>query len=791
MASVTQSGAILDPSASAAIHPQTQHEHVRNILGNRGRGGPRGSHNNDSARGGGRRGGRGTRRHPPDGDPNQRAKGFSNSVNPSAPPLPPPPGLGRGGSFGGRLIKDAETKDGEEGQELEDIEAEVCFICASPVVHNSVAPCNHRTCHICALKLRALYKTRACAHCRTEAKFVVFTDDPTKRHEDFVENDFQTIDEVLGIKYEQKEIYNDTVLLLRYNCPDDSCDIACWGWPDLHRHVKSTHHKVLCDLCTRNKKVFTHEHELFTQQELRKHEKFGDDNPGAVDQSGFKGHPECGFCRQRFYGDDELYTHCRDKHEKCHICDRRNPARQQQYYVDYNSLEEHFRKDHFLCADKECMDKKFVVFDSEMDLKAHQLEAHPNGLTKGRDARRVDISTFEYRTPHQDDRGGRRDRDGRDGRGRGRGRDPNTEALPHSTGQPLRRDEFAYQRQVAIQTAQSATTRIFDGQLTSTVPRGQTTTNSSFPAIDSLHLNSSANDVPASPQSTPTLTPHEQARRAQHNAVMDRASAMLKHDSTKISDFRSSVSSYRASSITASQLIDSFFSYFDVPSTDLAKLIKELADIYENEAKRNGLLKAWNDWRAINEDYPSLPGPSGVLPGSSAAVARSGDRRVLTLKSSTLKSSTAQSSHSGSWGNVTNADPFPSMPVSSANRAGAGRVGVAPSSSRPLPAPSQPTSKPPGSGNSNGASAVSFPALPAAPKPNTLIAGLTRGTVRWDDGRSSTAPTNPWRAANGTGGSGSTTPVNAATAAGGALNEEAESSKKGNKTKKQTLYRFG
>jgi hypothetical protein len=51
-------------------------------------------------------------------------------------------------------------------------EAEVCFICASPVVHNSVAPCNHRTCHICALRMRALYKTKDCAHCRVS--FVPF-----------------------------------------------------------------------------------------------------------------------------------------------------------------------------------------------------------------------------------------------------------------------------------------------------------------------------------------------------------------------------------------------------------------------------------------------------------------------------------------------------------------------------------------------------------------------------------------------------------------------------------------
>ena len=45
-------------------------------------------------------------------------------------------------------------------------EREICFICASKVEHFSVSPCNHRTCHICALRLRALYKTKACAHCR-------------------------------------------------------------------------------------------------------------------------------------------------------------------------------------------------------------------------------------------------------------------------------------------------------------------------------------------------------------------------------------------------------------------------------------------------------------------------------------------------------------------------------------------------------------------------------------------------------------------------------------------------
>lgn len=52
----------------------------------------------------------------------------------------------------------AATDDADDG--------EVCFICASKVEHTSVSPCNHRTCHICALRLRALYKSKGCAHCR-------------------------------------------------------------------------------------------------------------------------------------------------------------------------------------------------------------------------------------------------------------------------------------------------------------------------------------------------------------------------------------------------------------------------------------------------------------------------------------------------------------------------------------------------------------------------------------------------------------------------------------------------
>ncbi|TKX20348.1 E3 ubiquitin-protein ligase hel2 [Elsinoe australis] len=721
------------------------------------------------------------------------------------------------------LKKPAINLDGSnDAPQADDDEVEVCFICASPVVHHSVAPCNHRTCHICALRLRALYRTKACAHCRTEAQIVVFTDDPEKRYEDFQDSDFSTKDPNLGISYEKQEIFEDTVLLLRYNCPDSVCDVACLGWPDLHRHVKSAHHKVMCDLCTRNKKVFTHEHELFTPQELRKHERFGDDNPGAEDQTGFRGHPECGFCKQRFYGDDELYAHCRDKHERCHVCDRRDGGRNPQYYVDYNALEIHFRKDHFLCPDQECLEKKFVVFDSEMDLKAHQLESHPNGVTKGRDARRVDLSNFDYRQPHQ------QDRPRREGRGRGRGRDPNAEPLPVSSAQPIGRAEQAYQRAMAIQSAQSVTGRTFGGQLTQSgpAPVARAPANTQEPDTVTVtrpsHPNLSQNLDALTLDDTPTanLSPQDQARRLRHASVIERASLLLKNDQPKLSEFRTKVSAYRAGTLNASGLIDSFFALFDTSSNELGKLIKELSDIFEVPSKRDTLLKAWSDWKAINEDYPTLPGPSSSSttskPGSWAASLGASSTasnplaglnvasgsRVLKLKSSTAQSNRTATSRAANSGNpfpplsstistTLNARARPSVPgwlsaaSSSTPQQASSKImtSSAASSARASPAPQSAGQRAPGLNM--------FPALPAAKKPTSTVfsPGYTGQGVRRVNSPA-TGGVNAWgKPAATTSGGGGGQGTN-----GGVGDEdvvEGPGKGKGRKGKKQVLYNWG
>jgi len=259
------------------------------------------------------------------------------------------------------------------------------------------------------------------------------------------------------------------------------------------------------------------------------------------------------------------------------------------------------------------------------------------------------------------------------------------------------------------------------------------------------------NSAPAT--ANPSPNPQEQARALRHAAVTERAINLLAGSTPKLATFRNTVSSYRSNGITAPALIDAFFALFDTTSTDLGTLIKELADIFESNSKRDDLLKAWNDWKAINEDYPSLPG----LPPGASSSGGSG-KRILKLKTSTAQSSRSAVNQQAGWGSLapkvaysSGAGPslsrgpagissrpnpashFPNLP-SNPNRVGAGKVTTTPwvssvatrtasstpvsngSSFRPPPAPSSRTNN-----AARGATGMEFPSLPAAQKPGMNV----------------------------------------------------------------------
>ena len=160
------------------------------------------------------------------------------------------------------------------------------------------------------------------------------------------------------------------------------------------------------DLCTRNLKIFAHEHSLYTPTQLSAHTTQGDQGPtkgknlaSLTTAGGFTGHPPCQFCQVTYYDSDQLYEHCRDRHEQCFICSRTEGGRHN-YFRDYSMLEEHFRMQHYICTAPECLERKFVVFEDEIDLKGHQLDAHGAGDKRAlKEARRL-ATNFHYDAPY-------------------------------------------------------------------------------------------------------------------------------------------------------------------------------------------------------------------------------------------------------------------------------------------------------------------------------------------------------------------------------------------------------
>ena len=64
----------------------------------------------------------------------------------------------------------------------EDTTTPICWICAEPVKYYALSACNHRTCHVCALRLRALYKKLECTFCKVSSfssSFPIFSSMPT------------------------------------------------------------------------------------------------------------------------------------------------------------------------------------------------------------------------------------------------------------------------------------------------------------------------------------------------------------------------------------------------------------------------------------------------------------------------------------------------------------------------------------------------------------------------------------------------------------------------------------
>ncbi|KAJ7603132.1 hypothetical protein FB45DRAFT_1094959 [Roridomyces roridus] len=257
------------------------------------------------------------------------------------------------------------TATAEEETQAED--TAVCWICAEPVKYYAVAG--------------------------EPQPNMVFTASPDALFSSFETDQMTWKDAKLSIYFESQEMMEETLLLLRFNCPDSECDFIGNSWSDIKLHVRATHGRLMCDLCIRSKKVFAHEHALYPPNILPLH------LPSTAlpqsDQIAGGVHPLCEFCHECFFSGDELFTHMRETHEECFVC-KRDDVRDQ-YFLNYAALEVHFNNAHHPCPHGSCLARKFV---------AHLVEDHGEEMGKGarRDVRRVEDEVADERRERDRDR---------------------------------------------------------------------------------------------------------------------------------------------------------------------------------------------------------------------------------------------------------------------------------------------------------------------------------------------------------------------------------------------------
>jgi E3 ubiquitin-protein ligase ZNF598 len=261
-----------------------------------------------------------------------------------------------------------------------------CLVCYSDLTVRGKIPCGHDDiCGVCHLRLRFLHDDKKCPICKQSNDLVIVDkDNGGKRFVDYpqwgddIGADFVFRNDV-GMFFEEQYFQQDIIPLFSHVC--NKCDFKVdentkntskKNSPQrlLEDHLRNEHRLSMCRLCIEHKRDFVARLPRMTPNQLQHHLKKGD-GP----ESGFSGHPICEFCRPtRFYDLNFLHQHLHKEHYKCHVCEKQ--GLDNQWFKNYKSLERHFDKQHFLCHDVQCLSARFIVFENELDLRAHELSTH-------------------------------------------------------------------------------------------------------------------------------------------------------------------------------------------------------------------------------------------------------------------------------------------------------------------------------------------------------------------------------------------------------------------------------
>ena len=212
-------------------------------------------------------------------------------------------------------------------------------------------------------------------------------------------------------------------------------------------------------------------------------------------------------------------------------------------FKDYPALEKHFVSDHHPCPDPSCIEKKFVVFGSQFDLRGHQVEEHGAHLTN---KERKEVSRLDL-----------------------------------NWNQP-------------VESAQPAQTRSATGSGRRAAFGGRLTTQ---PAAAQSGQSSAASSAPVTPHDSAPVDP---AVAAQHAAVIDKVMNFTK-SSNSVQAFKFSIRAYKNGESTAKDLVQSLVSILKNNIDILASIISQVGILLDNAEKSQELDAAWKEYRGRNK----------------------------------------------------------------------------------------------------------------------------------------------------------------------------------------------
>ncbi|KAJ1890672.1 hypothetical protein LPJ66_007340, partial [Kickxella alabastrina] len=370
----------------------------------------------------------------------------------------------------------------------------------------------------------------------------------------------------------------------------------------------------------------------------------------------------------------------------------------------------------------ECLEKKFVVFENDIDLQSHDLEEHSGsivGQRARRDAKHINVN-FQTSTQQGGSSGsanasgfgqnsnsgvasGSGSRNKNKSRQNAEQRGPSAMAVngPDATGVSIagrqRPSGFGHvseiqpqaqaqaQTQTQLQPASNSYSRIISAPVsrpTSSEPNPEPEASTLWPTLgtDAGPMRNRAPTAfgrlsePAGGRARdPAITAISEETIASHQELLQRVSAYLSHRDQPVSRFRQLTTQYKNNQVSAEDYVQNCWLLFlTVPGRNakemIQKTVKTVSSLLPEANQKERLLKALGEHRIKQQQFPALTPLTGSGTKSGGLSANGSTARVLVIKQAAGSSGGGGASRAG-WTKPTQAPTTSPTASSSRSRA--------------------------------------------------------------------------------------------------------------------------